>query len=146
MRLPILPNNTAGWVDRDALGAYHIVHTALVINRARRRLTLSRNGQTVFSARIGVGRSYWPTPAGHYLIREKLTRFASPFYGPIAFGTSARSAVLTDWPGGGYIGIHGTDQPALIPGAISHGCIRLTNPDLLRLNALLPIGTPIHIV
>jgi hypothetical protein len=31
-------------------------------------------------------------------------------------GTSARSRVLTDWPAGGFIGIHGTDEPALIPG------------------------------
>jgi hypothetical protein len=26
-----------------------------------------------------------------------------------AFGTSARSVVLTDWPDGGFIGIHGTN-------------------------------------
>jgi len=58
---------------------------------------------------------------------------------------NARSRVLTDWPAGGYIGIHGTDQPDLIPGRISHGCIRLRNKDLLRLNRLLPVGTPITI-
>ncbi len=81
---------------------------------------------------MGVGRSYWPTPAGQYFIREKLTKYASPFYGPLAFGSNARSAVLTDWPGGGFIGIHGTDEPQLIPGAISHGCVRLRDPDILR--------------
>lgn len=145
VRLPILPNNSTGWIDRDTLGPFHIVHTDLVVNRATRRITLYRNGAPVFTAPIGVGRPYWPTPPGHYFIREKLTRFASPFYGPIAFGTSARSAVLTDWPGGGYIGIHGTDQAQLIPGAISHGCIRLANPDILHLNRLLPIGTPLQI-
>jgi hypothetical protein len=145
VRLPILPNNSTGWVDRDTLGPFHILHTDLVVNRATRRITLYRNAKPVFTAPIGVGRPYWPTPPGHYFIREKLTQFASPFYGPIAFGTSARSAVLTDWPGGGYIGIHGTDQPQLIPGAISHGCIRLANPDILRLNRLVPIGTPLQI-
>jgi lipoprotein-anchoring transpeptidase ErfK/SrfK len=69
----------------------------------------------------------------------------SPFYGPVAFGTSARSAVLTDWPDGGYIGIHGTNHPELIPGRISHGCIRLRNRDIIRLARRMPIGTPITI-
>jgi hypothetical protein len=48
------------------------------------------------------------------MIRNELTRYASPFYGPVAFGTTARSAVLTDWPGGGFVGIHGTNEPQLI--------------------------------
>lgn len=146
VRLPILPNNSTGWVDRNALGRYHTVDTHLVVNRETFSLTLWRSGKVIFRAPVGVGHSYWPTPAGQYFIREKLTRYANAFYGPLAFGSSARSAVLTDWPGGGYIGIHGTDEPQLIPGAISHGCIRLRNPDILRLNRLLPIGTPLTVV
>ena len=146
VRLPILPNNSTGWVDRNALGTYHVVNTHLVVNRETFKLTLWRAGKVIFRAPVGVGRSYWPTPAGQYFVREKLTKYASPFYGPLAFGSNARSAVLTDWPGGGFIGIHGTDEPQLIPGAISHGCVRLRDPDILRLNRLLPIGTPLTIV
>lgn len=63
----------------------------------------------------------------------------------LAFGTSARSDVLTDWPAGGYIGIHGTDRPELLPGRVSHGCIRLRNADILRLAELMPVGTPLTI-
>ena len=66
-------------------------------------------------------------------------------YGPLAFGTSAHSSVLTDWPGGGVIGIHGTNQPGLLPGRVSHGCIRLRNRDILRLGRRLKLGTPITI-
>ena len=47
--------------------------------------------------------------------------------------------MLTDWPGGGFIGIHGTDAPGLIPGHVSHGCIRLRNAAILRLARLLPM-------
>jgi len=43
------------------------------------------------------------------------------------------------------VGVHGTDQPALIPGHPSHGCIRLKAEDLQRLSALLQIGTPVRI-
>ena len=78
-------------------------------------------------------------------MRNKLTRFRNPFYGPIAFGTSARSASLTDWPAGGFIGIHGTNRPDRLPGAVSHGCIRLRNAAIRRLARLMPIGTPLTV-
>ena len=94
---------------------------------------------------VGVGTAAAPTPRGKFVIRNELTRFHSAFYGPIALGTSARSATLTDWPGGGYIGIHGTDEPALIPGRVSHGCVRMRNADILRLVRLAPVGTPLTI-
>jgi lipoprotein-anchoring transpeptidase ErfK/SrfK len=53
--------------------------------------------------------------------------------------------VLTDWPDGGYVGVHGTDRPDLIPGQISHGCIRMSNSDIVRLGRLMPVGTPLTI-
>lgn len=71
--------------------------------------------------------------------------FKVPRYGLLAFGTGARSAVLTDWPAGGFVGIHGADRPDLIPGPVSHGCIRLRNEDILGLGKLMPVGTPITI-
>jgi lipoprotein-anchoring transpeptidase ErfK/SrfK len=141
----VLPNGSEGWVRRDALGAYEHVSTRLVVDRERLTATLERKGRVVFRAPVGIGQDRWPTPRGQFTVRSKLTSFASPFYGPIAFGTTARSSVLTDWPGGGVVGIHGTDQPQLIPGRISHGCIRLRNDDLLRLAELMPVGTPLVI-
>ena len=145
-RLAVLPNGTTGWVPRAALGGLVVLDTLLVVDRTRFRATLLRNGIQVFSAPVGVGQEQWPTPTGQFYVRDVLTRYRSPTYGPIAFGTSARSAVLTDWPAGGYVGIHGTDQPGLIPGAISHGCIRMRNADILRLAALMPVGTPITVL
>jgi lipoprotein-anchoring transpeptidase ErfK/SrfK len=117
-----------------------------VIDRQRLTATLNRNGRDVFRAKVGVGTTQYPTPAGEFYVRTRLAGYDDPFYGPVAFGTSARSPVLTDWPGGGFVGIHGTDQPELIPGRISHGCIRLRNIDILRLARLMPLGTPITIV
>jgi hypothetical protein len=145
VRLPALPNDNLGWVRRRSLGPYETVNTHLVVDRGRLRATLYRNGDVIFSAPVGVGTDTWPTPAGEFIVRSELTRYASPFYGPVAFGTTARSAVLTDWPDGGFIGIHGTDEPQLLPGRVSHGCIRLRNHAILRLAALMPIGTPVTI-
>jgi hypothetical protein len=141
--LAVLPNGTTGWVPRSALGGSTFLDTRLVVDRTRFRATLFRDGVAVFSAPVGVGKPSWPTPRGEFYIRDVLTRYRSPTYGPIAFGTSARSPVLTDWPAGGYVGIHGTNRPGLIPGAISHGCVRLRNADILRLVGLMPIGTPV---
>jgi L,D-transpeptidase catalytic domain len=145
VRLPMLPNNSTGWVRREALGGYTVVRTELIVDRQRLRLRLERRGRTILRAPIGVGEPHWPTPRGRFYVRNKLRGFSSPVYGPVAFGTSARSAVLTDWPGGGFIGIHGTNQPGLLPGRVSHGCIRLRNADIRRLARRMPVGTPIHI-
>lgn len=144
-RLPVLPNDTTGWVPRKALGGYVAVRTHLYVDLDQLTARLERNGRTVFEASIGVGTASAPTPTGRFYIRNKLTSYRSPMYGPVAFGTSARSAILTDWPAGGFVGIHGTDQPELLPGRVSHGCIRLPNPDILRLARLMPVGTPVTI-
>lgn len=146
VRLAVLPNGTTGWVPRSALGPYRGVWTHLIVNRARMTATLVRRGKAIFRAPVGVGRSYLPTPRGEFYVRMKLTGFTDAMYGPIAFGTSGRAPNLTGWPGGGYIGIHGTDKPALLPGAVSHGCIRLKNGDIVRLARLMPIGTPVTVI
>jgi lipoprotein-anchoring transpeptidase ErfK/SrfK len=145
VRLPILPNNSEGWVPRAALGGYGIVDTHLIVDLGDRQATLLRAGRAIFRAPVGVGAARFPTPRGRFYVRNKLTRFRNPFYGPIAFGTSARSVSLTDWPAGGFIGIHGTNRPDLLPGAVSHGCIRLRNAAIRRLARLMPIGTPLTV-
>jgi lipoprotein-anchoring transpeptidase ErfK/SrfK len=132
-------------VPKRFLGDLYTVNTHLYIDRRKLTATLERGGVEVFQARIGIGKSYWPTPAGEFYIRSKLAGFNSPVYGPVAFGTSARSAVLTDWPGGGFVGVHGTNAPQILPGQVSHGCIRLRNEDILRLAKLMPVGTPLTI-
>jgi hypothetical protein len=143
--LAVLPNGTEGWVPRSALGGWSFVETRLVIDRARLTAILFDAGHVVFRARVGVGVPATPTPPGTFYVRDRLTGFTNPMYGPLAFGTNARSPTLTDWPGGGVVGIHGTDQPNLIPGRVSHGCVRLTNAAILRLGKLMPIGTRVTI-
>lgn len=143
--IPGLPGQTRGWVPRAALGRYHAVRARLVVDLGGFSATLLRDGKAVFRSRIGVGTVASPTPGGEYYIRNRLTSFENPFYGPVAFGTSVRSPSVTDWPDGGFVGIHGTDRPDLLPGRVSHGCIRLSNDDIERLARLMPVGTPISI-
>jgi lipoprotein-anchoring transpeptidase ErfK/SrfK len=132
-------------VPRSALGGYETVDTRLDVDLRRLRATLYRRGRPVLRAAIGVGMPGWSTPRGSFYVRNRLSRYRSATYGPVAFGTSARSPAATDWPAGGFVGIHGTDRPELLPGRVSHGCIRMRNTDILALARLMPVGTPMRI-
>ncbi len=142
--VPIRADGANGWVQRDALGGYEAVDTRLRVDTASLTATLLRANRVVFRASVGVGTAAAPTPTGSFYVRNRLTRYRSAFYGPVAFGTSARSR-LTDWPAGGFVGIHGTSRPDLLPGRVSHGCIRMRNADILALARLMPVGTPVEI-
>jgi lipoprotein-anchoring transpeptidase ErfK/SrfK len=92
-----------------------------------------------------VGKASTPTPAGRFWVREKMsTGNPGGAYGPWALGTSAYSP-MSDWPGGGVVGIHGTNQPWLVPGRPSHGCVRMPNAAIRRLVGLIGVGTPVLI-
>jgi hypothetical protein len=143
IRVPGRPNGRTGWVRRDALSSLHKIHTSLTISQRTLTATLTKRGRVIWRSRVGMGAPGTPTPKGRFWIRERLRGGGS--FGPWAFGTSAYSNVLTEWPGGGVIGIHGTDQPGLIPGRPSHGCVRVPNSKISRLAKLMPIGTPVRI-
>jgi lipoprotein-anchoring transpeptidase ErfK/SrfK len=145
VRVPKRPNGITGWVPRAALRDYTLVTEFLDINRKTLQATLYRAGKPVMSTRVGIGTSANPTPSGRFYVREKFRVKGNPTYGPYAMGTSAYAPHLTDWPGGGVVGLHGTNQPGLIPGRPSHGCIRLRNASITKLYKLAPRGTPIHI-
>lgn len=144
--LPQRPNGASGWVEASALSPLHVVRGRLVVSRSQFRATLyNQAGHVLWSAPVGIGQPSLPTPAGHFYVREKLRAIDSPVFGPYAIGTSAYAPKLSEWPGGGLVGIHGTDEPQLIPGDPSHGCVRMRNGDITRLWRLIAIGTPIDI-
>jgi lipoprotein-anchoring transpeptidase ErfK/SrfK len=144
--IPGRPNGVIGWVPASALGELQVTREYLRVNRETLRATLYDDGRPIWRAPVGVGRPSLPTPAGHFYVTEKLTTLGGPFYGPYALGTSAYAPTLSEWPGGGIVGIHGTNEPQLIPGRPSHGCIRLRNADIASLWPMIEVGTPIEIV
>ncbi len=144
--IPGRPNGVTGWVPASTLGEMHVVREYLRVDRETFRATLYRDGRRIWSAPVGVGRPSLPTPTGHFYVMEKLTVIGGSIYGPYAIGTSAYAPTLSEWPGGGVVGIHGTSEPQLIPGRPSHGCIRLRNADVASLWQIIQVGTPIEIV
>ncbi len=143
IELPMRPDGTIGWVPRSYLAQFITNREEIVVNRAAHTLVLCRGGKAIFHARVGNGKPSTPTPAGHFWITEAFTS-TNPFYGPFAFGTSDY-AHDTQFLDGSVVGIHGTNSPWLIPGAPSHGCVRLQDPEILKLSKLVTIGAGVWI-
>jgi hypothetical protein len=141
--LPGRPNGTSGWVRAEAL-ELRPMRRAIVIDRSARVLTLRDGKRVVLRTRVAVGAAGMETPLGTFYVTRKFKPTA-PVFGAYALETSAYSK-LSEWPGGGIVGIHGTNQPRLLGRAVSHGCVRVENSAILRLRRLAPVGTPIRIV
>lgn len=145
--LPVRPNGSSGWVQaRDV----HLVGLPyrVVVDLSALQLELFEGDELLRTIRIGIGTDQTPTPGGLYYVKELLRPpDQNTLYGHYVFELSGFSNVLTDWPGGGVLGIHGTNDPAATLGRrVSHGCIRMHNDDITYLARLLPLGTPVTVL
>ena len=118
---------------------YDLAATAAVLPKIHvhvdtRILTMTGNG-TITAYPVAVGKPSTPSPVGEWKVVFKSMNPGGPF--------GVRWMRLSV-PWGGY-GIHGTNNPNSIGRAVSHGCIRLYNEDVVRLYDLTPVGTPVSI-
>jgi lipoprotein-anchoring transpeptidase ErfK/SrfK len=143
LSLPMRPNGTTGWVSARQLDLHHVA-TRILVDIAKRRMQVLRGNKVLYTTTVAVGRPGMETPTGHYYVQVRFHP-DDPFLGVFAFETSAYSK-LSEWPGGGVVGIHGTSAPQLLGQAVSHGCVRMSNQAALVLKNLVPLGTPITIV
>ena len=144
--LPDRPNASTGWIRRRDVEVRQ-VDEHVEIDLASRTLTLVDGDEVVLTTPIAIGSPDAPTPTGAFYVVDKLaTGSPDDPYGPFAFGLSAHSDVFTDFAGGdGQVGIHGTNEPASIGQAVSHGCIRVPNDVAEVLEQQLHLGTPVTI-
>ena len=141
--LPMRPNGTMGWIPAASV-ALQTMQMRIVVHRGLRRIEVLRGTRRVLSAKVAVGAQGRETPLGEFYVTARFHP-DDPFLGVFALETSAYSR-LTEWPGGGVVGIHGTSKPWLLGQAVSHGCVRVSNATALALKRLAPLGTPISIV
>lgn len=141
--VPGRPNGKTGWVKASSVDL-RPVKKRLFIDRSERRFEFWRGDTLLRTGRVAVGKRGAETPTGLFYVQGKFFPTAE-ILGAFAFETSAYSK-LTDWPGGGVVGVHGTPWPWLLGQAVSHGCVRLHNDDVLWLRSRMPEGTPIKIV
>jgi L,D-transpeptidase catalytic domain len=141
--VPGRPNGQTGWVRAASLELWP-VQKRLVVYRGERRFEFWDGGELVRAGRVAVGKRGAETPTGLFYVTAKFDPTA-PILGAYALETSAYSK-LSDWPGGGVVGVHGTPWPWLLGKAVSHGCVRMHNDDILFLRSRVPVGTPVKIV
>jgi lipoprotein-anchoring transpeptidase ErfK/SrfK len=127
----------------------------LVADRANFQLRFYKNLQLVKSYPVAVGAVGFDTPAGLYHIQNKAvdpawtvpnSAWAGSLAGTVVPGGSAENPLKARWLGiFDGAGIHGTDQTYSLGSAASHGCIRMSIPDVIELYDQVPVGAPIYI-
>lgn len=142
--LPVRPNGSSAWARGRDLEIRQR-EDRLEVDLSKEELVHLRDGDVVDRYRVGIGTSQFPTTTGTFYVFIKVP-YANPNqpYGIMALGLSGFSRVITDWPGGGRIAVHGTPYRSDRGKAVSHGCVRVYNGDMEDLTDL-PLGTPVEI-
>jgi len=114
-------------------------------------------GKIIYHFPSTLGAGYDPSPSGDFRVTY-VSRDPSFKYQPKLFAEVPDTEPEAKLPAGPnspvgvvwmslskpHYGIHGTSSPETIGYANSHGCVRLTNWDALRLSDLVDIGTPVQ--
>ena len=126
----------------------------ITVSRGERRLRLFERLRLAKVYVIAVGRIGLETPAGLYQIDEKEIDPAwhvprSPWAGALAgrvIPPGPDDPLKARWLGFyDGAGIHGTDVLSSLGTAASHGCIRMSIPDVIELYKIVPLHTPVFI-
>jgi lipoprotein-anchoring transpeptidase ErfK/SrfK len=141
--VPMRPNGKLGWIPAGSV-SLKPTKNRIVVHRGQRSIEVYQGERRLLHAKVAVGAPGRETPLGEFYVTARFVPDDS-FLGVFALETSAYSR-LTEWPGGGVVGIHGTSKPWLLGRAVSHGCVRVSNATALALRRLAPVGTPIAIV
>ncbi|MBF2009166.1 L,D-transpeptidase [Chlorogloeopsis fritschii PCC 9212] len=125
--------------------------TKVVVDLSDRRVYVYRLGQVIASYPTGIGKKGWETPTGTFEISQKRLNPAwrHPITGKV-FPAGADSPLGDRWigfwsDGRNQIGFHGTPDDELVGSAVSHGCLRMRNPDVRLLYKQVDLGTPVEV-
>jgi lipoprotein-anchoring transpeptidase ErfK/SrfK len=118
----------------------------IVVSIPDRRLVVIENDAVVVTFPVAVGAPASPSPVGTFTV---INRIPNPtYYKPgTVIAPGPTNPLGTRWIGLSEksYGIHGTDVPASIGFARSHGCIRLRNADVERLFERVRTGDVVEI-
>jgi lipoprotein-anchoring transpeptidase ErfK/SrfK len=127
----------------------------LTVDRSAFQLHFYENLELVETYTIAVGQVGFDTPAGLYHIQNKAVdpawnvpnaAWAGDLAGTVVPGGTPENPLKERWMGiYDGAGIHGTDDVGSLGSAASHGCIRMSIPDVIELYDQVPVQTPIYI-
>ncbi len=128
--------------------------TYMVVDRSNFTLTLYRNLKVEKQYTVAIGAQGFDTPTGLYTIQDKQVDPVwnvpdSDWAGSLAGETippGPDNPLKARWMGiYNGAGIHGTSDTASLGSAASHGCVRMSVPDVIDLYDRVDVGTPIYI-
>jgi lipoprotein-anchoring transpeptidase ErfK/SrfK len=130
-------------IDPDARYLYYVLEQGKAI---RYGVTVGEEALT-FSGVAKVGRKEeWPSWTPTESIKRRLGNIPD-FVGPGPHNPlGARGLYLYSGNRDTLYRIHGTNQPEYIGSAISSGCIRMTNEDVIDLYNRVKLGTPVVVL
>jgi lipoprotein-anchoring transpeptidase ErfK/SrfK len=126
----------------------------ITIDRPGFELRLFKRLKPAKTYKIAVGRIGLETPAGLYHIQDKVINPSwhvpnSPWAGELAgrvIPPGPDDPLKARWLGiFDGAGIHGTEDIGSLGTAASHGCIRMSIPDVIDLYDQVPVQTPVYI-
>lgn len=130
-------------VDSDARYLYYVLPAGKAI---RYGITVGEEA-LAFSGVAKVGRKEeWPSWTPTVDIKKRLGDIPSHVEGGPHNPLGARALYLFDGPKDTLFRVHGTNQPEYIGQAISSGCIRLTNEDVIDLYGRVKMGSPVVVL
>jgi hypothetical protein len=144
--VPELPDGRLAWIRGDpAALVLSQTHFWITADVSRERLELHYGDRVLDSFPVSVGSPSSPTPPGDYAVTDGLVgRGLGPWYGCCVLALSGHQPNLPPgWIGGDRMAIHGT--PGSVGGAVSNGCLRASDPDMISLFARVPLGAPVFI-
>lgn len=124
----------------------------LVVRLKAKRVYVYKGDRSIKSYPIAIGKPGYETPQGSFNIfsREKDPTFKNFKTGaiiPPGKNNPLGNRWIGVWSDGKtQIGFHGTNRPQSIGKAVSHGCIRMHNKDVIALYEKVKIGTLVQIV
>ncbi|HEX2031648.1 MAG TPA: L,D-transpeptidase [Actinomycetota bacterium] len=144
--LPMRPNGVTGWLRADDV-VLRRTDYRITVDLTRNVLATWDGDRRIMRETVAAGTGGTPTPTGlFYTTIEYRTQNPAGAYGPYIVALSAYSEVLFSFAGGdGLVGLHGTNNPSLLGGDVSHGCIRMRNEAITKIVRTLPLGTPVRI-
>jgi lipoprotein-anchoring transpeptidase ErfK/SrfK len=134
---------TATATDKKALA------TRLVLVLGERRVYAYQEDKVLASYPVAVGKKGWETPTGNFKVIQKVKDpvWQNPWNGKI-IPASLNGPIGIRWigfwtDGKNTIGFHGTPGEHLLGQAVSHGCVRMKNKDVVALFEMIESGTPV---
>lgn len=144
VQAPMRPNDNRSWVSAADVTVRPTPYT-INVALAAHRLTVRRGTEVVAEAPVAIGTADNPTPIGSFYVDAAVSPDPDGPYGARELSVAGFSETIKGGAGGGQIAIHGTNAPSLIGQNASHGCVRMLNADVIKLHALVPVGTPVEI-